>query len=431
MQPTPTFKAVPRRLGLFRTAAVCASLAAAAACVPFPAMAQVGGAARVGAAERRVEAPPTVELIQLTGKWETPVGPIVILGGGPGRPNNRSMVTGHVTNAQGQEISFGIAVWNGKLTGQGFETNWDGLRPFDATVLADGTLEFRFTGDTYQGRKTLAGFRTGAPLHAASPFVGRWNTTLGELELRAEGDHLTGTLIPPPGSRNERRVVALHGFEYGRPISGLNGAWRSANGSAGAMRIDLSSDGKRFLGSYSTLDGGVEAERAWSGQRVETGGAPPANEPGPSTPPGPGPGPAPGPGPGPAQPPPGEVPNPGFKPLNRLDVRVDRVQVARGYPTHQVHAFLTVKNTSASPQYFTSGFMKVVLADADGAGQERSQPYRASEEPAALFPATPVIQPGGELRVRYVFTPAQGDVMVSLTASEGGKQAVFPVQVAP
>ncbi len=117
-----------------------------------------------------------------------------------------------------------------------------------------------------------------------------------------------------------------------------------------------------------------------------------------------------------------------FKPLNRVDVRVDRVIVARGYPTHQVHVFVTMKNTSASPQYHT-GWLKVVLADADGVSWERSQPYMASREPAALFPETPVIQPGGVLRSRYVFTPPEDAQFTTVTLSEGGKSAVFPVSL--
>jgi hypothetical protein len=117
-----------------------------------------------------------------------------------------------------------------------------------------------------------------------------------------------------------------------------------------------------------------------------------------------------------------------FKPLNRVDVRVDRVVVARGYPTHQVHVYVTMKNTSASPQYHT-GWLKVVLADADGVSWERSQPYSASREPAALFAETPVIQPGGELRSRYIFTPEVDAQLSTLTLSEGGKSAVFPVSL--
>lgn len=125
--------------------------------------------------------------------------------------------------------------------------------------------------------------------------------------------------------------------------------------------------------------------------------------------------------------PPGPVTPFAFKPLNRIGVRVDRVVVASGYPTYQVHAFVTAKNTSASPQYFTSGFMKAVLADADGVSWERSQPYRASGEPASLFAATPVIQPGGELKVRYIFVPPEDAALTLLTLSEGGKRADFPV----
>ncbi|HZF41983.1 MAG TPA: hypothetical protein VEZ48_01075 [Sphingomonadaceae bacterium] len=123
---------------------------------------------------------------------------------------------------------------------------------------------------------------------------------------------------------------------------------------------------------------------------------------------------------------PGPVAISGFKPLNRVDVRVDRVVVARGYPTHQVHAFFTVKNTSASPQYFT-GWLKLVLADADGASLEASQPFNATREPAELFAATPVIQPGGQLRARYIFRPEIDAQLTSITLTEGGQRAEFPV----
>ena len=116
-----------------------------------------------------------------------------------------------------------------------------------------------------------------------------------------------------------------------------------------------------------------------------------------------------------------------FRPLNRLDVRLDRVVVAQGYPTHQVHAFITVKNASAVPQHFTSGFLKAVLTDADGVSWERSQPFRASGEPAELFSATPVVQPGAELKVRYVFVPGAGSRPVRLTLSEGARSAEFSV----
>ncbi|WP_126174293.1 hypothetical protein [Altericroceibacterium xinjiangense] len=88
---------------------------------------------------------------------------------------------------------------------------------------------------------------------------------------------------------------------------------------------------------------------------------------------------------------------------------------------------MTVKNTSGSPQYFTSGFLKAVLADGDGMCRERTQPYRASGEPAELFASTPVVQADGELKVRSVFLSEKDAQLTSLTRSEGGRYASFPV----
>lgn len=435
---TDRSKIPPKATSLALAAAVLALATA-----PFPADAQIGGRLRDPAAILRgLDAGPTTELLQLTGKWETSVGTIEIVGGGPGRASNRAMVFGSLTTAQGQEISFGIWASNGVLKGQGFETNFDGLRNFEASVQGD-TLEFRFlNGSNYQGRQVIAGTRTGAASLAASPFAGRWSTSLGELDLRAEGNHLTGTLVPKGGGSNERRMVVLHPFERGQAIQGLGGAWRfdmRGVGGSGALRIDLTSDGQRFLGTYSTIADGAETERAWSGQRTSGTTQPPASQPQgpqpqppvsqpqPMPPGGPNGSPSTPPRPQPTTPPGDTAGGAAFKPLRRVDVRFDRLWVARGYPTHQVHAFLTVRNSSATPQHFTSGFMKVVLADADGAGWERSQPYRASGEPAALFNATPVIQPGGELKVRYVFTPEEDSQLSTLTVSEGTTRAEFPV----
>lgn len=146
----------------------------------------------------------------------------------------------------------------------------------------------------------------------------------------------------------------------------------------------------------------------------------------------PGPQPAPRPSPPvltppqPPAPPSGPVASTGFKPLRRVDVRLDRLWEARGYPTRQVHAFVTVRNVSAQPQYITSGYLKAVLSDSDGVAQERNQVWRASAEPAALFNSTPVVQPGAELKIRYVFIPDDGSQPATLTLSEGDKRAEFP-----
>jgi hypothetical protein len=193
------------------------------------------------------------------------------------------------------------------------------------------------------------------------------------------------------------------------------------------LTLNFAPDGRSFTAQGTgTGPGGL-----WRAKREAASepGAPPMHPPVPNTPPLGAPPTSPVPNTPPVVTPPGPVATAAFKPLNRINVRVDRVVVARGYPTHQVHAFLTVKNTSASPQYFTSGFMKAVLADADGAGWERSQPYRASGEPAALFSSTPVIQPGGELKVRYIFLSEPDAQLRTLTLSEGGQRAEFPVRL--
>ncbi len=125
---------------------------------------------------------------------------------------------------------------------------------------------------------------------------------------------------------------------------------------------------------------------------------------------------------------PGPAAPAGFKPLRRFDVRLDPVWEARGYPTRQVHAFVTIRNISAQPQYITSGFLKAVLSDSDGIAQERNQVWRASAEPAALFNSTPVVQPGAELKIRYVFNPDEGAQPATFTLGEGAATAEFPAQ---
>lgn len=233
---------------------------------------------------------------------------------------------------------------------------------------------------------------------------GAWRTPFGRLvftEYEEMGfTNLEAQLTDP----NTRRRHSLY-----LTSSGLLSLVTYPEGRVDNLMVSVSADGRSFDARGSAEGpGGV-----WRAHRE----GPPPSAPAPSNP-------AP-PAPAPAQPAPPASAE--FKPLNRVDVRVDRVVVARGYPTHQVHAFVTVRNTSAVPQYFTSGFLKAVLADADGVSWERSQPYRASGEPAELFGSTPVIQPGGELRARFIFMPEDGAQLTSLTLSEGDKRAEFPV----
>ena len=238
---------------------------------------------------------------------------------------------------------------------------------------------------------------------------GAWRTPFGRVEFTEYEEmgftNLEAQFTDPDTNRR-------HSL-YSNGAGGLS-LVTQPEGRVDQLTLSISADGRSF-----DVRGPAEGPAGvWRAHREAAGGEPTPATPTPQPPSNP---------PPPATPQPSQPGAADFKPLNRLDVRVDRVVVARGYPTHQVHAFVTVKNTSATPQYFTSGFVKVVLADADGVSWERSQPYRASGEPAELFGSTPVIQPGGELRVRYVFVPGIDARLTSITLSEGGKQAEFAV----
>lgn len=300
---------------------------------------------------------------------------------------------------------------------------------------AGGRLSLRLSQD---GRRLEATTISGRPLQGSqrwsgtrlrndtaaerrlAHWLGEWDSPNGPIRFRVEGKVLVGEFqMPRPGGVVERGVVAM--------FPGGWGAWDLPGASSpqrGRADLTMSPDRTSFSGTltYSREDdpGAPTTPLALTGRRRAAGGeqTPPA---------GPVAQPAPAPPPVEAPPAPAPAPSGAFQPLNRVDVRVDRVAVARGYPTHQVHAFVTVRNTSGAPVYFTSGFVKAFLADADGAGWERSQPYRASGEPAELFASTPVIQPGGELRVRYIFLSEPDARLSSLTLSEGTTRAEFRV----
>lgn len=363
---------------------------------------------------------------RLRGRWFTPFGPIEIAEEVVG---NRVQVSGRLTSAQGQSHQI-FYVPGGPNLLQIVTGITNRPEPF---VLATDGLSFEVDG-------------------AGSGVNGKWRATRSDPDQPlAQPTAEQATLLRVlEGGWQERGGDARWRF----PVPTQHGAitastWRSAEGEAAVTPVPFTpaQDGRTLAGRLP--DGTrVLIERNTQGQvllvRPTPGGTPtsvelnrtagtaadptpspapaPANN-GPATPASPTP-PAPSPGPGSGSSPQASVE---FRPLNRVGVRVDRVVVARGYPTHQVHAFVTVKNTSAVPQYFTSGFLKAILVDGDGVSYERSQPYRASGEPAELFGSTPVIQPGGELRVRYVFVPDESSPPTSLTLSEGDRRAEFPV----
>lgn len=291
-------------------------------------------------------------------------------------------------------------------------------------------------------------------------FVGTWQTSLGLLEFNVEMEHLYGEIRRKGTGGTIESVLRVAADINAQPMSGdspwaplyggLTGAWTDPVDPkrGGLLLLKLTQDDKGWAGEYHD-NGRITKITAKRYDPLDGyGDAPAPTRPDPANPPAGGilpeplppvvppqqtpPSPAPpAPTPPGATPPVVTAPPPGipggFKPLRRFDVRVDRVAVARGYATHQVHAFVTVRNASGSPQHFTSGFLQAVLADADGAGWERSQPYRASGEPAELFAATPVIAPGGELKVRYIFLSDVDAQLATLTLVEGDRRATFPV----
>jgi|GEM_PF-4033708 len=277
--------------------------------------------------------------------------------------------------------------------------------------------------------------------NALRDYVGTWDTSLGLLDLRVAMNHLYGEIRRRRADGTAEAALLVGADIPGQPMSGdsswsplyggLTGAWADpANPKRGGrLLLRLTQDKSGFEGEYHD-NGKITKIAAKRYDPLDGYGNPPPNPPAPpvvtppQTPPVVTP-PAPPPVATPPAPPSGPVAV-AFKPLRRVDVRLDRLVEARGYPTRQVHAFVTVKNASPTPQYVTSGFLKASLADADGVAQERSQVYRASGEPAALFGAAPVVQPGAELRIRYVFTPDEGSVPATLTLAEGDKRAEFP-----
>jgi|GEM_PF-5192255 len=411
-----------------------ASLAlAATAIVHQPATAQIGG--RLRGAVARISGPMlddahqkrTAELVRLTGSWDSPLGRIEIRAGG----SSADTVLGKLEYEAGRWTDFNVTSRWGGLAGYGLMANGVENVSFAIRFVDDNTIEFRVptAGEAVKGRNLWSAVRADTA-QPASPFAGAWETNLGPVTLVPEGRHLLGRLVPVDGGSAGRMTVALHHLEDdGRPADRASGAWApsvAGVSGSGAVRWELSADKQSFFGTYTRQVNGKAVEETWTGRRAA---AAPAPQPTPGAPPVVDAPPAPPPVVTPPPPAPGPVVAGAFKPLRRFDVRLDRLWEARGYPTRQVHAFVTIRNASPTPQYITSGFLKALLTDADGVAQERGQVYRAAAEPAALFNSTPVVQPGAELKIRYVFIPDEGSAPATFTLSEGDKRAEFPASL--
>ncbi len=260
-------------------------------------------------------------------------------------------------------------------------------------------------------------------VHGSRLLEGNWCTEVGLLRVRVGPDNAVAAMFSDDGKVTQY----LMDLKPTADNRGLEGTWHST--AAGSVRewtsMVPSTDGRAMTASFGGT-AGVHGKRVLNGVLKSTESQPApdicvAHAPNPS-----GGGPAPQPQPQP-QPTPEPDTSEAYRSLNKFDVRLDKVVEARGYPTRQVHVFVTIKNATTTQQYITSGFMRAVLTDTDGVGQERNQVWRANVEPTALFNNTPVVKPGAELAIRYVFMPDSGAVPAALTLSEGGKTLEFPV----
>jgi hypothetical protein len=410
--------------GLLHATALTALMVANA-----PATAQIGGRLRDRASDPGREilaAPISAEFIRLTGEWDSPIGRIMIsktgrtpLTAGEHRPE----LFGYIARRGEWQEFLVFQTKNGPFANTRFAYHQT-PPAFHLKLLSDDSLELRMpAGQTLEGESVWIARR--ASPSTQSPLAGQWETSLGALHLKSEGEHLVGTVVPSSGGSDGRMTVAVHHFApSGEPTRYLTGAWQAAVtgvAGAGAVRIDPSEDGTSFSGTYTRLVNGVARTEGWSGRRVATNPVPA------ETPPAPGPISSPMPAPAPAQgpaPAPSPVESAGFRSLRKFDVRVDRVVSARD--AQRVDVFVTVKNASAQPQYIPSGTLQVMLEDSAGVAKQNGQVLRPTEAGREHFASTPVVAPGRELRVKYSFHPDTGTSPSRVTIMEGDKSADFP-----
>jgi hypothetical protein len=346
------------------------------------------------------------------GKWRTSRGPVELVA-------EQKVVAGHIESERGR--SFVALLPEGEQAYGGWEGSGSG--DVELRLASDGRSFRGWYTDLSSGRSSRLEW-TGeritsptrpAPTNAAIPqqlmdrFAGDWDMQDSIVQILPEG---TNAMLLVNSRRSGRTLYSMP-LSAGQEPGSLEGTDTGMlGGDRLRFRLTLQRDGNG-IDARDARYAGTAGQLFWTAKRISAQPAP--SEPAP---------PAPAPQPSPTAPAESGT-TAGFQPLRQFEVRLDRLWEARGYPTRQVHAFVTIKNVSARPQYITSGFLKAVLTDADGVAQERNQVWRASAEPAALFNSTPVVQPGAELKIRYVFNPDAGAMPDRLTLFEGDSRAEF------
>lgn len=346
------------------------------------------------------------------GKWRTSRGQIDLVA-------EQKVVAGHIESERGRsfvallpEGNQAYGSWEGSGIGDAeLRLAPDGrtFRGWYTDLSAGRTSRLEWTGERVAPATRPPSAEMPIPQQLLARFEGDWDMQDSIVRIRPEG---TKAVLLVTGRESGRTLYTMP-LAAGQEPGSLEG---TDTGMLGGDRLRFRLTLQRDANGIDARDAryaGTAGQLFWTAKRMTS--QPASSDPAPSAP-------APrSPTGGSA----GSVTDGAFKPLRQFDVRLDRLWEARGYPTRQVHAFVTIKNVSARPQYITSGFLTAVLTDADGVAQERRQVWRASAEPAALFTATPVVQPGAELKIRYVFTPDAGATPERLTLSEGDRQAEF------
>jgi hypothetical protein len=261
--------------------------------------------------------------------------------------------------------------------------------------------------------------------HWARPFVGEWTTASGTLSLTGEGRLLRG-VVRRPDSNGVPIIIRRYAF-YGVNSSGqLLGGWAYGDNPAGDEAIiKLSENGKTFTGIHRRVG---QPPETWIARRKDAPGAPSSGNEGttggtgsvggtagssgsagsPSSQPGHG-----GSSTAPA----------GFDSLRRYDVRLDRV--VRASDEARVDVFVTLRNATQGILHGTSSALKVRLEDDEGVGKQASQAFRATPHGRVHFASTPVIEPGGQLKVKFTFFAGEGGVPAKVAIIEEDKRVSY------
>jgi hypothetical protein len=240
---------------------------------------------------------------------------------------------------------------------------------------------------------------------------GDWKTNLGSYltikdALTTNGSKmLHGQAVRTPGQRVPDYMESMY-LELAPGFDSVKGQYTvqpSRTGEldkSGLVYITLSADGNRFEGKV-VLRSGTEfpyiAERITGNTNPgngNTGTVPPLPN-NPTNPTNPG---------NPTNPYPGGIGRIGdgkFRALDNVDIRFDAIKPGRTASTMEL--FVTFKNVSTKQQTIGAGNFNPILTDPDGrAIRDMGNLYRASGDVPQTISA-PRIEPGDELRLRYVF----------------------------